>query len=385
MISSPNILYPQPLGAIERFTLGLSKELSKKIAVSISGFGVGMEASNNFRLTTYSSNAFNAFRHFPQERARGLIQGTIYDIHVFKDIQRVHKEKPIDIIHAHTIYAAPIAVTYKMILGIPFVNSVHNEVLTSKPFFTCDRVLPVSNCLKTFLATERGLTSRMTVLNDAIDPQFYKPSLSTEAAKVALGLSDYNVLLFVGRKCPQKGPEVLINAMPEILKHYPKTKAIFLGPDYYFGSSSSNYTAGLLTRAKELNVRSSLIFKQYVTDEELKLHYTAADIFICPSVWAEPFGLVLLEAMSYGKPVVASKVGAIPEIVLDKTTGLLFSPGNFNELASNVVYLFKYPTIRSELGATGRTIVETQFSFEVISERCLEIYKEVLDNTLFRK
>jgi glycosyltransferase involved in cell wall biosynthesis len=125
-------------------------------------------------------------------------------------------------------------------------------------------------------------------------------------------------------------------------------------------------------------VEKHLLFKGYVSEPELQRYYNAADVFVCPSVWNEPFGKVLLEALSYRKPVVASRAGGIPEIIIDEETGLLTSPGNFKELSESIVRLLDNPALGKELGANGRRLVEEQFSFDVVGNRCLEIYKKVL-------
>ncbi len=236
-VGSPNILYPEPLGAIERYVYGLSKELSKKIDVSVSGFGTGSEDSGNYSLRTFSSGSFRAFRNFPEQRLRGMSCGAIHNACAFRDIRRVHKRNPIDLIHANTIYSTPFATLCKRVLGIPFVCSIHNELLTAKPFFACDRVLPVSDYLQQIL-TEKGVPNKMTVLPDAINPQAYNSTTNIEKQKELLGLSNRKVILFVGRKCPEKGPQIIVDALPSIVKQYPNTTAIFIGPDNYFGSNS---------------------------------------------------------------------------------------------------------------------------------------------------
>jgi glycosyltransferase involved in cell wall biosynthesis len=378
MIGSPNFLFPEPLGAIERYVYGLSKELSKKIYVSVSGFGSGEEKSGTFSLKTYSSRSFMAFSHFPEERLRGMSCGAIHNAYAFRDILRVHKKRPIDIIHANTIYSVPIATVCKIALGIPFVCSVHNELLTAQPFCTCDRVLPVSNYLRRFISQKSTLSDRMDVLPDAIDTSAYNATTSIEEAKKELGLSNRKIILFVGRKCPEKGPQVLVEALQSVAKCYSDVLGVFLGPDNYFGSQSSSYTERLLAQARRCEVEKNLLFKGYVSEHELRLYYSAADVFACPSIWNEPFGMVLLEALSYRKPVVASKVGGIPEIIKDGKTGFLFSPGNSQELAEAIVRLLNNPVFGEDLGANGRRLVEAQFSFEAVGSRCLEIYKKVL-------
>jgi spore coat protein SA len=367
------------LGAIARYVYGLSRELSKKIYVSTSGFGTGGEESERFSLKTYSSPSFVAFRRFPNKRLREMGCGAIYDWHVFRDILSVQKKRRIDIIHANTIFAAPSASFCKTVLGIPFVCSVHNELSTVQPLRACDRVLPVSDYLRRCLSKEFSFSGRLDVLHDAIDTSVFNSTMSIEEAKKELGLSNNKVILFVGRKCPEKGPQVLVKALQTVIKRYPEAIGVFLGPDYYFGSKASSYSELLVAQARKFGVEKHTLFKGYVSQDELYCFYNAADVFACPSIWNEPIGTVLMEALSYRKPVVATQVGGIPEVIVDRETGLLTPPGDSEELAENLLLLLDNPALGKELGLKGRKRVEEQFSFEAVGNRCLEIYKEVLN------
>ena len=331
-------------------------------------------------MKTFLPKTFLAFRYFPIERSRGIICGGIHDEHIFRDILEVHRKKPIDIIHANTIYSIPIATACKMALHIPFVCSVHNELLTAKPFFLCDKVLPVSNYLRCFLQEKRKYGKKMEILPDAINIDAYKGKKTINEAKEELGISNRIVILFVGRKCPEKGPEVLVRALQSVVKNYPDVVAVFLGPDSFFGSCSLTYTESLIAKARNFGLEKNVVFKGYVSERELQLYYNCADIFVCPSVWNEPFGMVLIEALGYKKPVVASRVGGIPEIIIDQKTGLLTQPGDSVDLSNKIVRLLDNPTLGKEMGANGRKMVEEHFSFRAIGNRCLEIYKKVLED-----
>jgi glycosyltransferase involved in cell wall biosynthesis len=169
----------------------------------------------------------------------------------------------------------------------------------------------------------------------------------------------------------------LIQALPRIIKHHPKTLAIFVGPDYSFGSDLKSYTKVLVEKATRLKIRDHTIFKGFVPENLLRSYYNAADVSVCSSNWPEPFGKVIIEAMAYEKPVIASKVGGVPEIIQGGINGLLVPPNSFEALADAIIYLLDNPRIGEAIGRKARECVEENYSFPRVSGRCLQIYSDV--------
>ena len=102
---------------------------------------------------------------------------------------------------------------------------------------------------------------------------------------------------------------------------------------------------------------------------EIKSLYAQADICVVPSLWEEPFGMVALEAMAVGRPVIASRVGGLASIVLDGETGFLVPPGDETALADRIRTLLDDPRMRHEMGWKGRQRAETRFDWDAIVER----------------
>jgi glycosyltransferase involved in cell wall biosynthesis len=172
--------------------------------------------------------------------------------------------------------------------------------------------------------------------------------------------------------------QILLDALPKIVDSNPKTLAILVGPDYMFGHNSEDYTTVLKERARRLGLENSVLFVNFVSQNTLKLFYEAADLLVFPSIWQEPFGKVILEAMSYEIPVVASAVGGVPEIVENKLNGLLVRPGDSEELVQCVNYLLKNPQYARSLGEEGRKTVLKKFTFNQIARHCSEIYDKMI-------
>ncbi len=177
-----------------------------------------------------------------------------------------------------------------------------------------------------------------------------------------------NTILFVGRVVREKGLDRLMSAVT--LARVPLRLVVAGdGPD--------------LDRAKELarclGLNGRTEFVGWVEGERGVQLYREASIVVVPSVWPEPFGIVGLEAMSYGKPVVAFNIGGIPEWLEDGVTGLLVEPDDVSEMAEKISYLLEHPDVANEMGMRGRKRVEQEFNKEKHITRLLEIYREVMD------
>jgi glycosyltransferase involved in cell wall biosynthesis len=113
-----------------------------------------------------------------------------------------------------------------------------------------------------------------------------------------------------------------------------------------------------------------------VPSHELGAFYEKARVFVLSSVWYEGFPTVLLEAMSHGLPVVCSRIGGLPEIVEDGKTGLLYEPGNADELADRIRTLWHNPALCQKMGEAGLRKVREDYAAERLIDRLLGIYEK---------
>lgn len=377
MVSTGSLpILPKRVGAIEPYVYNLSKNLAKRNHVDIIGVGEGKEVTGNLTIHTLPLVKIdNSLTKFIDKR---IATYAPFNILILKKIFDLHRKNPIDILHIHEVYAGFAASISKFSLGIPFVCTLHNEVRKILPIKLCDRFIAVSEYIQNFLIEEHEINqNKINILNPGINVNPKNPK-SIEAAKKELGLKNKNLVLFVGRKCPEKGPLVLIKALNYVLKKYPNTVCYLIGPDYFFGSKIFSYSKYLQGVINTCGLEKNIFLKGFVSNSELELYYLASDLFVCPSVWNEPFGIVLLEALSYGKPVIASKVGGIPEIIVDGVTGLLTTPGDHLQLSKSILTLLDDVYLARILGDAGRDIVEKRFSFELIAAKCLKIYENVI-------
>jgi glycosyltransferase involved in cell wall biosynthesis len=167
---------------------------------------------------------------------------------------------------------------------------------------------------------------------------------------------------FVGRISPEKGIDVLLQCA-KILKHIPFKVA---------GDFESD-----ICKSAPPNVE----FCGFLQGDDLDMFRQQMRIAVMPSIWYETFGLVLAEAASYGKPVIVSRLGAMAEIVEDGRTGLHFEPGNAEDLAEKIQYLWDNPDMCKEMGRAGRAKVLREYSSEKYYQRLMDVYNKVLDSS----
>lgn len=182
-------------------------------------------------------------------------------------------------------------------------------------------------------------------------------------------------ILFVGRLVERKGVHLLLDAVAALPPGRPlRLRVVGDGPE----------RGALEARAKRLGIADRVEFEGFVSDKELAECFALCDAFVLPAVVdakgdTEGLGVVLLEAMSYGKPVVGSDIGGIVDIVRDGRNGLLVPPGDSRALADAITSLMDDPERARQLGSRGREDVAAGFSWPVIVDRLVGIYRSAAE------
>lgn len=174
----------------------------------------------------------------------------------------------------------------------------------------------------------------------------------------------------IARLAPQKGHRVLLESLPTIIEKLPDLRVELVGHEHL------TTIAELQAQASRLGVAERVSFSGFRDDLPALLERW--DVMVLPSLW-EGFGLVLLEAMAAGRPVVASRVGPIPEIVLHGETGLLVEPGQPGPLAEALLEVLENPRLAARLGAAGRQRVSQHFTLGKMVADTESLYTEVLE------
>ena len=195
-----------------------------------------------------------------------------------------------------------------------------------------------------------------------IDASVFAPALSAPSGPA---------LLTVGRLERRKGVDVLVRALTSRAWHvYPDLKAQFVGRD---SDVSHAYLRGLAPAHR----RDQLVFPGFVNRKQLPYYYSQSTLYVAPTLY-ETFGYTVLEAMASGLAVIASRTGAIPELVEDGITGLLVPPGDAEALADALLTLLADPARRAAMGKRGRERAVYEYRPEGILESMLKFYQRAL-------
>ncbi|NQX64050.1 glycosyltransferase family 4 protein [Paenibacillus qinlingensis] len=188
------------------------------------------------------------------------------------------------------------------------------------------------------------------------------------------------IILFVGRLIPKKGVHYLLKAMKSVIKSEPSAKLVIVGSAFYGSKKETKYVRQLVKAARTMPKHVQFI--PYVKHQEMPKWVRIADVFVVPSIGKEAFGLVNVEAMASGVPVVATRVGGIQEVVEDGKTGYLIEPGAIDdELPDRVLRLLKDETLQRKLGENGIKRVDNLFTWQRAAEVRSALYSQMLEET----
>jgi len=299
-----------------------------------------------------------------------------------------------DLVVAHDWLSAIGGITVKKEVGLPFAFHVHStekgrtlgngsEVVSNIELHAAkaaDMIVTVSYAMKEELTKLGFPKDRIQVCYNGVDAQKYNPQdVTAEQAKKIRSLYDVKddevMILFIGRLVGVKGVDKLIMAMPHILQKIPKAKLVVLGL-----GDLQDYLKNLVNYMR-LNNFVKFRF-EFLPEEERILHYAACDVAVFPSHY-EPFGIVVLEAMSMEKPVVvgAAGVSGMREIVVccgEDQCGFHIDPSNPTDIAWGIVSVLESPEKMKWLGKNGRKRVLEEFTWDRIAEKTLKLYEQMV-------
>jgi phosphatidyl-myo-inositol dimannoside synthase len=238
-----------------------------------------------------------------------------------------------------------------------------------------DLVLAPTNDTANHVATQQDVPrERIRVLPWALDPEFETLLLPTPRPALPMEFPQGRVILTVGRWSADeryKGMDTLITALPRLLTEWPALQLVAVG---------EGEDQGWLEQiADGRGVRRHVHFLSGLSYAEIAACYQACEIFALPSR-GEGFGLVYLEAMACGKPVIGGAHGGAPEVIEDGKTGYLVQHGDAGQLATSLETLLSDPALAQQMGARGRERVERDFRFTVFAESLKKVLRELCES-----
>lgn len=309
-----------------------------------------------------------------------------------------------DVIHSHYWLSGSAAIELKRMWNRPIVHMFHTlgvmkqrvaregeQVEGDYRLIGEKRILEEADCIVAATPAEEAQiqwlyqadTSRITIIPPGVDvSRFYR--ISADEAKEVIGVPPCNrMLLYVGRIEPLKGIDTLIEAIQFLRQNggfadISFCLAVIGGNPGVGGEDENAELARLKDLCHEHGLDDLVTFLGRRDQDLLPYYYSAAEAVVVPSHY-ESFGMVALEAMACGTPVVASQVGGLAYIVQDGVTGYTVPSNDVNALAARLSDLIKNPEVQSRLGRQAASVAQG-FSWDIIAGRMLSLYQEVILN-----
>ena len=269
------------------------------------------------------------------------------------------------------------AVKYKSVPTIPLIAKTRLEV-EKKILETAERIVATSPQEKEHMRSLVSSKGYIDIIPCGTDIHRFG-SIQKEEARQQLGIShETKVVLYVGRFDQRKGIETLVRAMGKSQLRGNADLQLIIGGGSSPGQSDGIERERIESIIDELGMRNFTILPGRLGDDVLPVYYAAADVCVVPSHY-EPFGLVAIEAMASGTPVVASDVGGLQFTVLPKETGLLAPPKDETAFATAIDQILLDPAWRSQLGQSARKRVQTNFSWDGVANQLSDLYTQLLE------
>lgn len=326
------------------------------------------------------------FRIIFASTADNLISAYSTENDLFKQVlqyekmaKKIAKTEVFDVIHSHDWLSFPAGIVAKEVSGKPLVVHIHateydragdnpNPLVYSiekMGMEKADAIIAISNFTKNKIVDNYGIEpNKIEVIYNAIDLNYFNQEVSSSNTLLDLKKQGKKIVLFVGRITLQKGPDYFLRAAVKVLQFNKDVVFVMAG--------SGDMEKKIIEMAAEKGIADKFLFAGFLTGDDLKKAYTAADLFVLPSV-SEPFGLVVLESLMLRTPVLVSKQSGVAEVIQN---ALKVDFWDIDETANKILACLNYQGL-------GATLQEESFkemsklSWEKSAQKCLEIYKAV--------
>lgn len=316
-----------------------------------------------------------------QARLRGLAVEIVpcrgkWDWAAVRRIQNLLVKHNVDILHCHGYKADLYGHTAALMKRVGLVATSHNwtgKSLNMRAYAALDRlvlsrfdeVVVVSDAVGATLRRWGVAATKLSTIPNGVDvKKFYQ---AAPVLRKEIGAESRPLVGFVGRLVAEKGGAFLIRAAQQVVALHPSTRFILVGA----GPARQEWEE----LANQLGITEHVVFGG--VREDMPAVYRSLDMLVLPSL-LEALPMCLLEAMASGKPVIATRVGAVPKLVNSEVTGLLLDPGDVDGLAAAILRLFSDPQLASRLGENGRAHVARHYSAEAMARSYIAKYERVL-------
>lgn len=305
-------------------------------------------------------------------------------------VRVVKKFGKFDVIHAHDWLTAYSARALKWIFHIPMVSTIHATEFGRNGGLRTEMQKYISS-VEDMLSTEswkvivcsdymrrqvndifKTQWEKIWVIPNGVNMEAFNFEFDWLEFRRKYAMDDEKIVLYVGRHVYEKGIHLLIEAAQGILRGYNRTKFIIVG--------RGPMTEELKNRVRELGIENKFLFTGYMKDEDKNKLYKVASIAVFPSIY-EPFGIVALEAMAAGCPVVVSNTGGLDEIIEDRYNGLKSETGSALSLESKIVELLNNNELWSSIRENGIKTVSEGYTWINVADTTINMYELIKEES----
>lgn len=310
---------------------------------------------------------------------------------VAKASEIIASEGKFDVIHAHDWLVAYAAKTLKNSYDTPIVSTIHatesgrNSGIHDETqryindtewmlTYESTEVIVNSNYMKRELQSLFGLPfEKINVVPNGINVNMFSGIERDYEFRRKYALDNEKIILFMGRLVYEKGIQHLISAMPKILAGYHDAKLVIAG--------KGGMIDELKAQVNSMGISNKVYFTGYMDSKQVCKMYKCADVSVFPSTY-EPFGIVALEAMLSGTPVVVSDIGGLNEIVEHRENGMKSYAGNPNSIADSILELLYNPQLSQEVVKKARNMVKNEYNWAKIAQDTHFTYQKAICQTM---
>ncbi len=293
-----------------------------------------------------------------------------------------------DLVHAHDWLAAHAGKNIKNEYSTPLVATIHATEYGRNQGIHNDMQRYINDvewglsyeawkviCCSKYMAAEIAQifqlpSDKIRIVPNGVDIANITPEIVDPGFRNKYALPEEKIIYFVGRLVPEKGVQVLLEAVPQVLKEYPNVKFVISG--------KGPYSEHLRWLAEQLGVGPKVMFTGFTDDNTRNRLLQAADVAVFPSLY-EPFGIVALEAMAAHTAVIVSETGGLGEVIEHDVDGLKFYPGDYRALAHYITVLLKDESVAKRLNAQAWEKVTKVYDWDIIAQDTVKVYHEILN------
>lgn len=300
----------------------------------------------------------------------------------------IREDGPFDVVHAHDWLVAYAAAGVKDAWDLPLVATVHATEYGRHQGWLPGPMNKLIHQIEWWLTYEaRRVITCSQYMHDQVADIFAKPAATLDVVPNGVDVRDFalpddevaafrrdlapadtNVVLFAGRLEYEKGVQTVLDALHGLRER--------VGPTEFLIAGVGTYSEELRRKVDELDLAEHVRFTGFLEDHELRLHYAAADVAVAPSIY-EPFGLVAVEAMACGTPVVVGDTGGLREVV-SGGHGLTFTPQDAAHLTEVLARVLSDGQLAAELTARGRDRILARYDWAGVARATVDVYERTI-------